>query len=93
MDQPRRKWEQIAAEKRASSPAMEATESKPKKGRIVDYKIVNVRKEPSKDSEAIHIASEGEEYEILSVGERFTKINVPGKGEGYVVSKYIKPMI
>lgn len=61
------------SKRQASSPAMETTGPRPRKGRLT--KLVNIRKQPSMNSGIIREAPKGEEFDMYETVGEFTRVS------------------
>lgn len=78
------------ANKPESPEEEETTDFKPKKGRIANATLVNLRKKPSMDKEVVILGTVGvnEEFEILVKLASFWKVKTSDERVGFLSSEF-----
>ena len=61
----------------------------PLKGKVVNCKLLNVRKRPKRDAEILRVIAKDDEVEILNTAGEFLRVKLSDGTYGFCMSTYI----
>ena len=67
----------------------EELKSEVKTGKVVNCKLLNVRKRPKRDAEILRVIAKDDEVEILNVAGEFLRVKLSDGTYGFCMSMYI----